>query len=336
MNPTQQPRILRDRFGRQITYLRISVTDRCNLRCVYCMPAEGVQNLSHASIMRYEEIVKVVELAAQYGVNEVRLTGGEPLVRLDLPDLVRMIAAVPGIEDISMTTNGLLLGKMAKDLKEAGLKRVNISLDTLKPDRFARITRGGSFEQTWQGIEMAEALGMKPIKINVVAMRGVNDDELEEMALLTMSKPWQVRFIELMPIKNQDPWGAGLPNSEQAYLPIAEMITRLEALGLEAVGDKVGNGPAQEYRLRGAAGKIGFISPVSEPFCDQCNRLRLTADGHLRPCLLSDVEVPILEALRNGEDLLPYLTQAIELKPMGHELAENHSPSGRCMRQIGG
>lgn len=332
----KQSNILRDRFGRQITYLRISVTDRCNLRCVYCMPAEGVQNIPHAGIMRYEEIVEVVKVAAQYGVNEVRITGGEPLVRLDLPDLISMIAAVPGINDISLTTNGLLLGKMIDELKAAGLKRVNVSLDTLRPDRFEVITRGGSFEQTWKGIEAADAHGMRPIKINVVMMRGVNDDELEDMARLTLHKPWHVRFIELMPIRNQESWGPGLPNSEAAYLPIQEMIDRLEPLGLEAADDKIGSGPAQEYHLRGALGKIGFISPVSEPFCAQCNRLRLTADGNLRPCLLSDVEVPILDALRKGEDLTSYLTQAIELKPMEHELGQNHSPSGRCMRQIGG
>lgn len=336
VEPDIDNKILRDRFGRQITYLRISVTDRCNLRCVYCMPVEGVPYVSHSNIMRYEEILQVVNLAAQYGVNEVRITGGEPLVRHDLPDLIRMIASVPGIDDISMTTNGLLLAKMIDDLHAAGLKRVNISLDTLRPDRFEKITRGGSFEQTWRGIEAADALGLAPIKINTVLMRGVNDDELEDLALLTMTKPWHVRFIELMPVKNQDPWGEGLPNSEEAYLPIPEMIQRLERLGLEPEGEKIGSGPAQEYRLRGAQGKIGFISPVSEPFCAQCNRLRLTADGHLRPCLLSDIEVPILEALRKGEDLLPYLTEAIELKPMEHELADHNAPSGRCMRQIGG
>lgn len=335
-NIEKSPKILRDRFGRQITYLRISVTDRCNLRCVYCMPVEGVTNIAHGSIMRYEEIVQVVKLAAEYGVNEVRITGGEPLVRLDLPDLIRMISAVPGIEDISLTTNGLLLGKMIHELKDAGLKRVNISLDTLRPERFEQITRGGSFERTWEGIAAADALGLRPIKINTVLMRGVNDDELEDLARLTLDKPWHVRFIELMPIQNQEAWGPGLPNSEQAYLPIPEMITRLEALGLEPVGEKIGSGPAQEYRLRGALGKIGFISPVSEPFCAQCNRLRLTADGHLRPCLLHDIEVPILEALRKGEDLLPYLTEAIELKPLEHDLANHNSPNGRCMRQIGG
>jgi cyclic pyranopterin phosphate synthase len=328
--------MLRDRFGRQITYLRISVTDRCNLRCVYCMPPEGVQQIGHDDVLRYEEIIQVVQLAAQYGVREVRLTGGEPLVRTDLPELVRMIAQVPGIEDISLTTNGLLLDRLAEPLARAGLKRINVSLDTLRPDRFVKITRGGSFERTWAGILKAEELNLRPIKLNVVMMRGVNDDELAEMALLTQERDWHVRFIELMPIQNQASWGEGLPLPEETYLPISEMMTRLEALGLEPCGHGIGSGPAQEYRLRGARGKVGFISPVSEPFCEQCNRLRLTADGNLRPCLLHDVEVPIRDALRRGEDLLPYLQQAIVLKPMAHELQQQHSPSGRCMRQIGG
>lgn len=328
--------ILRDRFGRQITYLRISVTDRCNLRCVYCMPPEGVPQVGHGDVLRYEEILEIVKLAAHYGVCEVRLTGGEPLVRADLPDLVRMIAGVPGIEDISLTTNGLLLDRLAEPLVRAGLKRINVSLDTLQAERFLRITRGGSFERTWAGILKAEELGLRPIKLNVVMMRGVNDDELEDMARLTLERPWQVRFIELMPIQNQAAWGEGLPLPEETYLPIAEMLARLEPLGLEVCGHGVGSGPAQEYRLRGALGKLGFISPVSEPFCEQCNRLRLTADGNLRPCLLHDVEVPVREALRRGEDLLPYLQQAIALKPMAHELEQQHSPSGRCMRQIGG
>ena len=328
--------ILRDRFGRQITYLRISVTDRCNLRCVYCMPPEGVPQVGHGDVLRYEEILEIVKLAAHYGVREVRLTGGEPLVRADLPDLVRMIAGVPGIEDISLTTNGLLLDRLAEPLVRAGLKRINVSLDTLQAERFLRITRGGSFERTWAGILKAEELGLRPIKLNVVMMRGVNDDELEDMARLTLERPWQVRFIELMPIQNQAAWGEGLPLPEETYLPIAEMLARLEPLGLEVCGHGVGSGPAQEYRLRGALGKLGFISPVSEPFCEQCNRLRLTADGNLRPCLLHDVEVPVRDALRRGEDLLPYLQQAIALKPMAHELEQQHSPSGRCMRQIGG
>lgn len=328
--------MLQDRYGRRITYLRISVTDRCNLRCVYCMPSEGVTWQPHHSILTYEEIAEVVRVAAEQGVNEVRLTGGEPLVRPDLPELVRLIAEVPGIEDISLTTNGLLLERHAQALAQAGLKRVNISLDTLDAQKFARITRGGQLERTLAGIEAAERCGLTPIKINAVAMRGVNDDELVSLASLTLTRPWHVRFIELMPVLNQSPWGADFPSPQEIYLSIQEMQALLAPLGLEPMHERVGNGPAQEFRLRGGLGKVGFISPLGESFCEGCNRLRLTADGHLRPCLLSDVEIPVMEALRSGEPLLPYFEQALDAKPMGHELPQNLHPTGRCMMQIGG
>lgn len=328
--------MLTDSWGRSITYLRVSVTDRCNLRCVYCMPPEGIRRLPHDAILRYEEIAEVVRCAAEHGVREVRLTGGEPLTRPNLPALVGMLAAIPGIQDISLTTNALLLERFALPLAEAGLKRVNISLDTLRPERFARITRGGSFEQAWRGILAAEAAGLAPIKINVVAMRGVNEDEFPDLARLAVDHPWQVRFIEVMPIKNESPWGEGLPNSETAFLPIGEVQERLASLGLEPLEDKSGPGPAREYRIPGGLGRIGFISPVSEHFCATCNRLRLTSDGYLRPCLLSDLEIPIREALRAGEPLLPYLQQAAGIKPREHELVQNHRPVTRCMIQIGG
>ncbi len=215
--------MLVDSFGRSITYLRVSVTDRCNFRCVYCMPSEGIARQSHAGILRYEEIAAVVRVLAGLGVRKVRLTGGEPLVRLDLPDLVRMIAGIPGIEDISLTTNGILLEQMAAALKDAGLNRVNVSLDTLNPEKFARITRGGALERLWRGVEAAEKHGLAPIKINVVAMRGVNDDELEDLAKLSIQKAWDVRFIEIMPVKNQQPWGAGFPDPAETYLSIPEI-----------------------------------------------------------------------------------------------------------------
>ncbi|HNY99924.1 MAG TPA: GTP 3',8-cyclase MoaA [Anaerolineaceae bacterium] len=325
-----------DRYGRKITYLRISVTDRCNIRCVYCMPAEGILQSTHQAILRYEEIALIVRLAAEHGITEVRLTGGEPLVRADLPDLIRMIAGTPGIEDVSLTTNGLLLGKMAKELAEAGLRRVNVSLDTLNPERFARITRGGSLQKVLDGLDLAEVWGLLPIKINMVVMRGVNDDEMESMAQLSVTRGWHVRFIEIMPIQNQTPWGEGFPMPADTYYPIPEMIERLKEAGLQKVDDKVGSGPAVEYCLPGALGRIGFITPVSEPFCSQCNRLRLTADGNLRPCLMSDIEVPILQTLREGGDILPLFEQAVLLKPEAHELQDQHAPAGRCMRQIGG
>lgn len=329
--------MLLDQWGRQVTYLRVSVTDRCNLRCVYCMPPEGVERKPHDEIMRYEEIVQVVKVAAEHGVRKVRLTGGEPLVRTDLPQLIEMIAQIPGIEDISLTTNGLLLERMATALKQAGLTRINVSLDTLQPEKFARITRGGSLETVMRGLEMAESLGMTPIKINTVAMRGVNDDELANMARLSITRGWHVRFIELMPVSNQKPWGIGFPSPADAYLSIPEIKKAMEPLGLVPIEGHLHDGPASEYRLEGAAeGRIGFISAISEHFCQNCNRLRLTADGVFRPCLLHDIEVPFLQALRAGEPILPLLERAVKGKPSGHEISLNHLPSNRCMLQIGG
>lgn len=328
--------MLIDRFGRQITYLRVSVTDRCNLRCVYCMPPEGVPWQQHENILHYEEILKVVRAAAQQGITEVRLTGGEPLVRRDLPDLVRMIAKVPGIADISLTTNGILLETMAHLLAEAGLKRINLSMDTLDAEKFARITRGGSIQRVMRGLQAAEEAGLAPIKINVVAMRGVNDTELLDLARLTLTHPWNVRFIELMPIKNQFAWGADFPPPDQIYLSLDEILAILAPLGMQPATEKVGSGPAQEFTLRGGVGRIGIISPLGDKFCKECNRLRLTADGQLRPCLLNDGEVFVRDALRKGEDLLPYLQKAVQLKPQGHELDGEQAPNGRCMGQIGG
>jgi cyclic pyranopterin phosphate synthase len=326
-----------DLFGRAITYLRVSVTDRCNVRCVYCMPPEGVTWRPHSSILRYEEIAQVVRVAAEQGVRKVRLTGGEPLVRPNLAALVRMIADIPGIEDISLTTNGLLFASMASTLADAGLKRVNISLDTLKPARFERITRGGSFDQVIKGIAAAESAGLKPLKINAVMVRGFNDDEIEDLARLSIDRGWHVRFIELMPIQMQASWGADLPDPQTAFISNTEMLERLLPLGLKAIPQKMGDGPAQEYQLPGASGHIGFISPLSDDgFCARCNRMRLTADGHLRPCLMSDSEVPILEAIRRGEPLLPYWQRAISLKQPGHELNHRRPITGRCMTEIGG
>jgi GTP 3',8-cyclase len=328
--------MLHDRYRRAISYLRISVTDRCNLRCVYCMPPEGIVWQPHSSIMSYEEIVEVARVMAGEGLREIRLTGGEPLVRPGVADLVRMLAALPGIEDIALTTNGVLLDKMSAELASAGLRRVNVSLDTLRPERFARISRGGDWSRTWRGLEAAEAAGLTPIKLNMVVLRGVNEDEIEDMARITLTHPWQVRFIELMPTQNQVPWGSEFPPLEEAYISLQEIKKRLEPLGLEAVTTKVGNGPASEYRLRDGIGKIGFISPVGDSFCSRCNRLRLTADGRLRPCLFSDLEVALLPALRAGEPILPLIEQAVDLKPEGHTLHQNPIVLGRCMAQIGG
>ena len=335
---TPVPEYIIDRFGRQMTYLRVSVTDRCNMRCVYCMPPEGIPWQPHETILTYEEISTIVKSAALHGIREVRLTGGEPLIRKNLPDLVRLISAIPEIKSISLTTNGLLLASQAVELKQAGLKRVNISLDTLDSEKFKRITRGGQLEKVLDGIHAAEAVGLTPIKINVVAMRGVNENELLDLARLALTHPWQIRFIELMPLVNPPP-----PNDEELvyssidqYMPIVEIKKALESLNLQPVEEVNGSGPAKLYAIPGAPGRVGFISPISEHFCETCNRLRLTADGSLRSCLLKEFEVPIREAVKTGMDLLPLFKQAAFLKPEGHELSLDHLPGSRCMRQIGG
>ncbi len=328
--------MLIDTWGHQISYLRISVTDRCNLRCVYCMPEEGIPLRPHAEIMRFEEIAQVTRLAAEYGVRRVRLTGGEPLVRPDLPELVRMLSDIPQIEEISLTTNGILLEEMAAELKDAGLHRVNVSLDTLKPEKFARITRFGSLEKVWRGLEAAERVGLAPVKINAVAMRGFNDDELVDLAKITLERPWHVRFIELMRIHNDPIWEAGFQPNEKPFISTGEIRDLLAPLGLAPVATPSGNGPAREYTLTGAKGRIGLISPLSDHFCKQCNRLRITADGSFRPCLLRDLEIPFLQGLRAGEPLLPYLERAVANKPMGHQLEEDQPTQGRFMGQIGG
>lgn len=325
----------RDDFGRAIHYLRVSVTDRCNLRCVYCMPAEGIDKQSHADILRYEELEQVLRIAAELGINKVRLTGGEPLVRLGLVDFVRRVATIPGIDDLSLTTNGTLLARHASALAEAGLHRVNISLDTLRPERFAQITRVGRLEDVWAGIETAQTAGLRPIKLNMVVVRGLNDDEVSDFARRTVSDGWHVRFIELMPI------GANVEWASSRVVPVAEIAARIEAeVGpLQPVHGPTGNGPARYYQLPGAAGTIGFIAALSDHFCSSCNRLRLTADGRLRPCLMSEEEIDLRGPLRAGasnQELKDLLTQAIQRKPQRHHLDQALGPQDRTMAQIGG
>ena len=328
--------MLIDSFGRKVTYLRISVTDRCNLRCIYCMPPEGIAWQPHETIMQYEEIAQIVRIAAEEGIREVRLTGGEPLVRKDLPDLIQQIHAIQGIEDISLTTNGVLLKQFAKELARAGLRRVNISLDTLKPEVFERITRGGNLTQVFEGIDAAEQSNLKPIKLNTVIMQGVNTNEIEDLARLTLNHPWSIRFIELMPISGIQDNGSELPSPKESFFSITQVLKRLQPLGLQKETRKVGEGPAEEYKIEGALGTIGFISPMSQSFCDRCNRLRLTSDGFLRPCLGSNEELPILSVLRAGGDIRQLLKEAVQKKPKSHHLDEKSSPSSRCMMQIGG
>lgn len=325
----------RDDFGRGINYLRVSVTDRCNLRCVYCMPADGIQKRGHSAILSYEELQVIVRAAAELGISKVRLTGGEPLARLGLADLVRLIAAIPGVDDISMTTNGTLLAHQAAELARAGLQRVNISLDTLRADRFVQITRRDRLDDVWAGIEAAKAAGLAPIKLNMVPVRGLNDDEVVEFARKTQSDGWHVRFIELMPI------GVSLDWAGDGGVPIPEIRERIETeVGpLEAVHGPTGNGPARYYRLPGAEGSIGFIGALSDHFCRTCNRLRLTADGRLRPCLMSEHEIDLRTPLRAGADLptiQSLLAQAIHHKPQSHHLDEALAPRDRTMAEIGG
>jgi len=327
-----------DGCARPISYLRVSVTDRCNLRCVYCMPAEGIPLLPHEDVLTFEEIERVVRQAAQLGIHKIRLTGGEPLVRLNLPDLVRMIAAVPGIDDISLTTNGHLLPRYAAPLAAAGLRRVNVSLDSLRPDRFRALTRVGDLERTWEGIRAAEAAGLTPVKINTVVMRGFNDDEVVDLARLTLTEERHIRFIEVMPLGHNALWAA------DGFIAMHEVRRRIEeALGpLRQVGEDapvIGNGPARYWQLPGAAGTLGFISPVSDHFCAGCNRLRLTADGRLRPCLLSDEEIDLRGPLRAGVDdraLRDLLAGAAARKPARHQLDEGRRATRREMSQIGG
>ncbi len=327
---------MRDMFARSIDYLRIAVTDRCNLRCVYCMPQEGVPFRPHADILRYEEIERIVRVAAGLGIRRVRLTGGEPLVRLGLVDLVRNLASLPGIEEVSMTTNGTLLAQYADALAAAGLKRVNVSLDSLDPERFQTITRRGNLATVLAGIEAALQAGLTPVKVNMVVMRGQNDDELVAMARQTLTRPWHVRFIEWMPVgvaARREGWTGHVVTA-------AEMRARIEAvLGpLEPV-QVTGAGPARTFRLDGATGTIGFISAVSEHFCATCNRLRLTADGKLRFCLLREGELDLRGVLRAGcsdAQLADLIAAAVLAKPKGHQLAEGVAVEDRAMAQIGG
>ena len=338
-DPAGSPAVTQDRFGRSMQYLRVSVTDRCNLRCVYCMPAQGVPSKPHDAILRLEEIGRVVQAAAGVGFRAVRLTGGEPLVRKGIVDLVRMIASTPGIEDVALTTNATLLATYAQALAAAGLKRVNISLDTLQPERFHQITRRGNLDAVWQGIEAAERAGFDPLKINMVVVRGFNDDEIVDLARLTLDHPWHIRFIEVMPLSGISDWGPGLPGAAERLVPVAEIQQRLEVLGpLAPDSGPGGRGPARYVRLPGARGTLGFISPMSEHFCRYCNRMRLTADGHLRACLFSETGVdvrPALAAGASGEELQALIREAAGLK-QEHYAFDAGAISGSAMSTIGG
>ncbi len=326
---------MEDRYQREINYLRVSVTDRCNLRCRYCMPPQGVSVVPRREILSLEEITRVVEAATEVGVKKVRLTGGEPLVRRGITELVRKLAGIPEIDDVALTTNGILLAGKAEQLKAAGLCRVNISLDTLKPGRFNFITRGGSLEAVWRGIEKSLEIGLHPVKLNAVVVRGFNDDEICDLARLSIKHPLHVRFIELMP------FGTAAGYSREGYVPAAEIRSLIEKeLGqLQEVRKLAGSGPARYYRLPGAPGTIGFISAVSDHFCGRCNRLRLTATGALRPCLFSEHEIDLKGPLRRGatrDELAGLIARAIQDKPGWHRLGQENFRTRKNMSQIGG
>lgn len=325
-----------DHSNRCIDYLRISVTDRCNLSCLYCKPRSQMQVLPHRDILRYEEIGRIVAVAVPMGISHIRITGGEPLLRRGVIDFIGSLSSVNGIEDISVTTNGVLLEKMAAGLRTAGVTRLNISLDSLEAEKFRKITGLGAWDKVWRGIETAEEIGFEPIKINMVPVKGVNDDELLDFARLTLKRALHVRFIEFMPIGANDRW------HKDQCVSAGDIRTLIEReLGpLEPFTRSQGAGPSSNYQIAGARGVIGFISPISKHFCGSCRRLRLTADGKIRPCLLSDSEIDLKSPLRGGcndAELERLLRKALEIKPERHYINEKpDSCFDRTMSRIGG
>ena len=323
-----------DRYGRRLNYLRISLTDHCNLRCLYCMPEQMVFRPS-VELMQDDEILTLVSLFVSLGFNKFRLTGGEPTIRAHVVDLVQQIAHTPGVNTLTMTTNGVLLSKLARPLAQAGLQRVNISLDTLNPDKFQTLTRWGSVDDVWSGIRAAEEAGLAPIKINAVVVRGYNERDMVDLARLTLEHAWQIRFIEMMPFGGNDQF------QTSQLVTAAEMHAYLEPIvgSLDPVNDGDLDGEARIYRLGGALGDIGFISSVTTPFCHACSRARLTPDGHLRLCLLREGEVDLLTPLRAGvslTELRQLIIDGLWQKPWGHALAQGIIPHNREMSEIGG
>jgi len=326
---------MQDSHSRQVNYLRVSITDRCNFRCVYCMPPHGKEWLSETEILSYEELLRLISVFSRWGINKVRLTGGEPLVRAGLTDFVAAITNLGSIDDISLTTNGSLLPSMAYDLKAAGLHRVNISLDTVNPANFLRITTCGRLEDTLKGVESAIEAGLSPVKINVVLTEELRESDLKFFIEQVYRHPISIRFIEYMPI------GGNGVNKGPDILAVQKMLSIAGRGILGPAGNVRGNGPAKYYTLPKAKGTFGFITPISEHFCGECNRLRLTADGKLRPCLLSNQEIDVREPLRNGAsdaELGALFLKAIQEKPQGHSLcrASGYPDFKRSMSQIGG
>jgi cyclic pyranopterin phosphate synthase len=318
---------------RKIDYLRISVTDRCDLRCLYCMPPEGVAKMAHGDILTFEEILKVVRAAVPLGISHFRLTGGEPLVRKGILDLVREMGKTPGIEDLTLTTNGIRLEGLAADLKKAGIGRLNVSLDSVHPETFRRITRGGDLTKVLRGLSAARSAGFAALKLNAVVLKGINDAEVFDLLDYARAGGHPIRFIELMPVSVATVAG------EDRYLPVSDLRRTIEQrIPLETEGTKPGCGPAEYFRSRDGRLLIGFIAPISSVFCRSCNRVRLTAEGKLRPCLSSDREVDLRSALRGGageREIGALLAQAIAAKPASHRFGET-GVSRRKMVSIGG
>ncbi len=322
-----------DNYGRTVSYLRLSVTDRCNLRCVYCRPGEPFRHLENNAILKYEEFHRLTRIAARLGIRKIRITGGEPLVRKGLLPFINRMTKIPGIEDLSLTTNGTFLADCLGKLYASGIRRLNISLDSLRRERFHLITGADRFEDVWNAIQKAHKMDFYPIKINTVVMKGVNDDEIIPLASLSKKYPFHVRFIEYMPI--------GIFTEPFKTMPVNEIVHRLETIGeLIPVSGDINDGPAQRYRFAGAPGEIGFISGMSQHYCHSCNRLRLTADGFLRPCLLSNHQIDVKGPLRQGADddeLAALFVKAVKEKPRQHGLTfQGTSHVEAQMSAIGG
>jgi len=322
-----------DTFGRRINYLRLSVTDRCNMRCCYCMPAEGVAKLQHGDMLDYEELFRVASACVAQGIEKIRVTGGEPLVRKGLVPFLERLSGIPGLRELVLTTNGLQLEELALPLRRAGVARLNISLDSLMPETFARITRGGELARVLAGIAAAGRAGFGPLKINMVVMRGVNDEEILDFAALSIDEPYTVRFIEYMPTLQDKEWNAQSMAGSEILARIAERYPLLPMVGTEMAG------PARNFKIEGAAGAIGIITPVSGHFCESCNRIRVTATGMVRGCLFSDQGIDLKPLLRSADpDLLPQtLRRIVTEKPGRHQIAEPGAEKARVnMSRIGG
>ena len=326
-----------DGYGRSIDYLRISITDHCNLKCYYCTPFSGRSHLERSEILTYEEMLNIARAAAAIGITKIRVTGGEPLVRKGVVEFCRMLSGIEGLKSLALTTNGIYLAEMAEPLFKAGVHRINISLDTLRPRRFEKITGYDRLPRVLAGIRRAEQIGMKPIKINTVVMRGINDDEIEDLARLTLDKPYHVRFIELMPTDS-----SAYGSYDSLFIPVEEFMKKINQLGRVQIEPTTNSyGPARLFKLVGAVGKVGFIAPISWHFCGSCNRLRLTADGKIKTCLFSREEIDIKTPLRTGatqDEIINIFGQAVANKPSGHQLnAKDHQHDcQRAMRAIGG